>query len=131
MCFCVDIDKSSFNTAAAAEFRPTKFWMRKLFIQQQKKYWNSFLLVERSWIHKSFSLQIESDHVSEDWAEWAVKDDGTARAGKKSKRNLPHIIIMMKRRAGNWAGRDFGRATTQKVWRDIMGQLMGSVRCSA
>jgi hypothetical protein len=88
MCCCVDIDKSSFNNAAAKEFRPLKF--RTFFPPSRHMkahffHWSCFS-PRLDPDHKSFSLQIESDHV---------RVSGPHLKVKKAT-NLPHIIITMK-----------------------------------
>jgi Fe-S-cluster containining protein len=77
MCCCVDIDKSSFNNAAAKEFRPSKF--RTFFFSFSPHegtffHWSCFS-PRLDPDHKSFSLQIESDHVRCEWAALESEED--------------------------------------------------------
>lgn len=49
--------------------------------------------LERSWIHKSFSLQIESDHVSEGLSEWAEDGGEKKFAAHHNHDEMPEPVI--------------------------------------
>lgn len=117
MCCCVDIDKSSFNNAAASlhwnpgHRRVQNFSMKTFFISRCCYFFR--LVLVKSINHSHYKLRAIMSARSVWVGSWDV--GGKDGADKKICR-----ISQLCRKASNWAGRDFdGR--WPETWRDNLG----------